>query len=40
MQYLVDNLPETAIATFRAFAEWMEQIWNPFYTEYEKVAQE
>lgn len=39
-QYLVDNLPETAIGTFQEFAEWMEQIWNPFYIEYEKVAQE
>ena len=39
-QHLVDNLPETAIVTFQEFAEWMEQIWNPFYTEYEKVAQE
>ena len=39
-QYLVDNLPETPIATFQDFTEWMEQIWNPFYTEYEKVAQE
>lgn len=39
-QHLVDNLPETAIGTFQEFAEWMEQIWNPFYTEYEKVAQE
>lgn len=39
-QYLVKNVPTTPITTFEEFSEWMEKIWNPFYDEYEKVAQE
>lgn len=39
-QYLVKNVSTTPITTFEEFSAWMEKIWNPFYDEYEKVAQE
>lgn len=39
-QCLVNNVPSAPITTFEEFSAWMEKIWNPFYDEYEKVAQE
>ena len=37
--YLVKNIQNEPIFTFDEFSKWMEEIWNPFYTEYEQVAQ-
>ena len=36
--YLVDHLPDTPIANYAAFDEWIDGIWEPFYNEYEEVA--
>lgn len=37
--YLVKNIPSEPISTFNEFSKWMEEIWNPFYMDYEQVAQ-
>lgn len=39
-RYLVENVPDAPINSFSDFAQWLEGIWNPFYEQYERVAQE
>lgn len=36
--YLVDHLPVKAIKNFKAFDKWVDEIWEPFYNEYEAIA--
>ena len=38
-QYLVNHLPDKPITNFKAFDKWIDSIWEPFYNEYEEIAQ-
>lgn len=37
-KYLVDKLPDKPIKSYKAFDKWIDEIWEPFYNEYEEVA--
>ena len=37
-QYLVDNIPQKPIKTYKSFDKWIDGIWEPFYNKYEEVA--
>lgn len=37
-QYLVDNMPDKPIKTYKAFDKWIDGIWESFYNEYEEKA--
>ena len=37
-KYLVDKLPDKPIKSYKAFDKWIDEIWEPFYSEYEEVA--
>lgn len=39
-RYLVEHLPDKPITTFKAFDKWIDGIWEPFYNDCEKKAQE
>lgn len=38
-QYLVDNLPDKPIKSYKAFDKWIDGIWEPFYNGCEEEAQ-
>ena len=38
-QYLVDNLPDNPIKSYKAFDKWIDGIWEPFYNGCEEEAQ-
>ena len=37
-QYLVDNIPQKPIKTYKSFDNWIDGIWESFYNKYEEVA--
>ena len=37
-KYLVENLPDEAIADYQTFDAWIDGIWEPFYNECEEIA--
>ena len=39
-KYLVDKLPDEAIADYQAFDAWIDGIWELFYNVYEEIAKE
>lgn len=39
-KYLIDNIPDTPIATMDELNGWIEKIWKPFYDEYEAIAKQ
>ncbi len=39
-KYLVEHLPNEAILDYQAFDKWIDGIWEPFYNDCEKKAQE
>lgn len=38
-KYLVEHLPEKPIKSYQAFDKWIDSIWEPFYNDCEKEAQ-
>lgn len=38
-QYLVDHIPSESINDYNTFDQWIDSIWEPFYKEYEEIAQ-
>lgn len=37
-RYLVENIPDEPIVDFKAFDQWIDEIWEPFYDEHERMA--